>query len=335
MLSLYHTWACAWTGPSHTPKRKPELPASLQKIVKQITTMGGGFMRVGRTARPVRGVQPRGHTGRVTKVIFYLGLTAMLLFCLAPPLWFLDVSVQPDSTGAGPPTLIPAEITLENFRILFTHHIVFASQIGNSIIVSTASMVLAPLFGCPAAYAIARLRFRGRGVLLTALLAVFLLPPIALLGPLYTLFLQLHWIDTYQAIILPDLASTLPLTIWVLVASFRQLPLDVEEAAKVDGAGIVRTLFSVVLPLAAPGVGTAAIIAFINAWSDFIFPVAFTTTTTVRTITITLADLSAGVSVPWGVLTASALTVTIPLIVVAILVQRHIVAGLTGGAVKG
>jgi multiple sugar transport system permease protein len=274
----------------------------------------------------------------ITRVLFYIGVLAIVLFCVAPLLWVFDMAVKPVSElNAAPPTLLPSQITFDSFRSAFVDHPTFGSNIKNSVIIATASTLFALLFGCSAAYAIARLRFWGRSAVLTGVLAVSTFPQIALLGSLYVFFFQRGWLNTYQALIIPNVVFTLPLTIWILVTFFRQLPRELEESAKIDGAGIVRTFFSVVLPLAAPGVFTAAILAFINAWNEYLFVLSFTTDDTVRTVTLGLANFAGGSSfaVPWGAIAAGAIVVTVPLIIVVLILQRQIVAGLTAGAVKG
>jgi len=273
-----------------------------------------------------------------TRVLFYIGIVAIVLWCVAPLLWVFDEALKPASDiSASPPTPLPSHLTLESFGNAFSDHPTFAGNIKNSIIVSTAATLLALVFGCSAAYSIARLRFRGRGIILGTILGVSTFPQIALLGAVYLFFFQLGWLNTYQALIIPNVAFTLPLTIWILTTFFRQLPRELEESAKIDGAGILRTFFSVVLPLAAPGIFTAAILAFFNAWNDYLFPLSLTTDDSVRTVTLGLANFAGAASyqVPWGEIAAGAIIVTIPLIVVTLILQRQIVAGLTAGAVKG
>ncbi len=290
------------------------------------------------TAATVATTRARRGNFRITRVLFYIGVIAMVLFCILPLLWVFDeaLKTQPD-VSAIPPTVLPSQISFQSFSGAFTDHPTFAGNIKNSVIISTIATALSLLFGASAAYAIARLRFWGRGSLLTAILGVSTFPQIALLGSLYVFFFQHGWINTYQAIIIPDVVFTLPLSIWILVTFFRQLPHELEESAKIDGAGIVRTFITVVLPLAAPGVFTTAILAFINAWNDYLFPLSFTTDESVRTITVGLANFAGGTSflVPWGEIAAGAIVVTVPLIIVVLILQRQIVAGLTAGAVKG
>jgi len=205
------------------------------------------------------------------------------------------------------------------------------------VIIAGSSTIISLIFGASAAYAIARLRFKGRATVLTTILGVNLFPAIALIGPLYIFFYNRGWIDTYQALIIPNVVFTLPLTIWILTTFFRELPKELEESARVDGAGIFTTFFLVILPLAAPGVFTTAILAFINAWNEFLFAISFTTNDNVRPVTVGLTNFAGGASfvVPWGEIAAGAIIVTVPLIVLVLILQRRIVAGLTAGAVKG
>jgi multiple sugar transport system permease protein len=275
---------------------------------------------------------------RLTRALFYVGVVLLVLFCIAPLLWVVDESLKPASDlTAVPPTVFPTHFTAFSYPQAFTDHPGFAGNIKNSVIIAGCSTLLALLFGCSAGYAIARLRFRFRATILSTILAVTMFPAVAILGPLYVFFYQTHWIDTYQGLIIPNVVFTLPLTIWILTTFFRELPRELEESAKVDGAGIVRTFFTIVLPLAAPGVFTAAILAFINAWNEFLFAVSFTTNDTVRPVTVGLVNFFGGASyvIPWGEIAAGAIIVTVPLIVVVLILQRRIIAGLTAGAVKG
>ncbi len=272
------------------------------------------------------------------RLLLYVAVVLIVLFCIAPLLWVFDEAFKSDQAiVSSPPTVLPSGISFSSFQHAFTDHPAFANNIKNSVIIAGASTIIALLFGCSAGYAIARLRFKGRSAALGTVLLITLFPPIAIVGPLYVTFYSWHWIDTYQALIIPNVVFTLPLTIWILTTFFRDLPKELEESAKIDGAGIVRTFFSVVLPLAAPGVFTAAILAFINAWNEFLFGVSFTTNESVQPVTVGLVNFSGGASFqqPWGAIAAGAITVTVPLIIVVLILQRRIVAGLTAGAVKG
>ncbi len=277
-------------------------------------------------------------TLNIGRILLYVAVVLIVLFCVAPLLWVFDEALKNDQDIVSvPPTLLPGGLSFTSFSRAFTDHPTFIDNIKNSVIIAGSSTIVALLFGSSAGYAIARLRFKGRATALATVLAITLFPPIAIVGPLYVTFYQWHWIDTYQALIVPNVVFTLPLTIWILTTFFRDLPKELEESAKMDGAGILRTFFSVVLPLAAPGVFTAAILAFINAWNEFLFAVSFTTNDSVRPVTVGLTNFSGGASfqVPWGVIAAGSVVVTVPLIILVLILQRRIVAGLTAGAVKG
>lgn len=274
----------------------------------------------------------------IGRVLFYLAVVFIVLFCIAPLLYVLDESLKSTADlNAIPPTVFPTHATFDSYGHAFTDHPTFASNIKNSVIIAGCTTIVALIFGSFAAYAIARLRFRGQATVLSLILAVVMFPPVAILGPLYVFFYGRGWIDTYQALIIPNVVFTLPLTIWILTTFFRELPRELEESAKVDGAGIITTFFLVILPLAAPGVFTAAILAFINAWNEFLFAISFTTNDSVRPVTVGLTNFASGTSfiVPWGEIAAGAMIVTVPLIVLVLILQRRIVAGLTAGAVKG
>lgn len=284
----------------------------------------------------VTGRSRRSH--QITRALFYLAVAVIVLFCVAPLLYVFDESLkQTKDLQASPPTLFPSSLSFDSYSRAFSDHPTFSSNIKNSVIIAGSSTIISLIFGASAAYAIARLRFKGRATVLTTILGVNLFPAIALIGPLYIFFYNRGWIDTYQALIIPNVVFTLPLTIWILTTFFRELPKELEESARVDGAGIFTTFFLVILPLAAPGVFTTAILAFINAWNEFLFAISFTTNDNVRPVTVGLTNFAGGASfvVPWGEIAAGAIIVTVPLIILVLILQRRIVAGLTAGAVKG
>jgi multiple sugar transport system permease protein len=287
---------------------------------------------------PTTSADRRHRNAVIKRILFYVLVVAIVLFCLLPLLWVFDESVKPSSDlTAAPPTLFPTALTFHSYPQAFKDHPAFAGNIKNSVIIAGSATIIALIFGCSAAYAIARLKFPGRAAVLSIVLAISLFPQIALIGPLYVFFYNRGWIDTYQALIIPNVVFTLPLTIWILTTFFRELPRELEESAKVDGSGLIGTFFRLVLPLSAPGVFTAAILAFISAWNEFLFAVSFTTNDSVRPVTVALTSFSGGTSfyVPWGEIAAGAVVVTVPLIILVLILQRRIVAGLTAGAVKG
>jgi multiple sugar transport system permease protein len=188
-----------------------------------------------------------------------------------------------------------------------------------------------------AAYAIVRLEFPGKAILLSGALAIAMFPPISVVGPLFNMWRDLHLFDTWPGLIIPYMTFTLPLAIWTLSAFFREIPWDLDKAARVDGATPFQAFRKVIAPLAAPGVFTAAILVFIFAWNDFIFAITLTSTDSARTVPAALAFFTSASQFeePTGRIAAAAIVVTIPIIIMVLVFQRRIVAGLTAGAVKG
>jgi ABC-type glycerol-3-phosphate transport system permease component len=185
------------------------------------------------------------------------------------------------------------------------------------------------------AYAIARLPLRGKSALLALLLAVSMFPQISVVAPLYLLLRELRLIDTYPGLVLPYVTFTTPLAVWLLTGFFRQLPKDVEEAAMMDGANRLRALRDVVLPLAAPGIASTAILTFLFAWNEFLFALSFTTSPARHTVPVAIALFRGRYQVPWGEVLAAAVVATLPVALVVLALQRRVVAGLTAGATKG
>jgi multiple sugar transport system permease protein len=198
-------------------------------------------------------------------------------------------------------------------------------------------MASALVVGSLAGYALARLRFKGKRVILTMVLGVSMFPGIAIVAPLYLWFSNLRIINTYAALVLPYVTFSLPLCIWTLTAFFQELPLDLEDAGKVDGATPLQTFLRIIVPLAAPGIFTCAILVFIYAWNEFLFARTFMNRETSYTITVAL-QMFQGMGeeqIPWGQISAASVIVTLPLVLVVLLFQKRIVSGLTSGAIKG
>jgi multiple sugar transport system permease protein len=188
-----------------------------------------------------------------------------------------------------------------------------------------------------AAYAIVRLRFAGKKLVLAGVLAISMFPPVSIIGPLFNLWRGIGLYDTWAGLIIPYMTFTLPLAIWTLSAFFREIPWDLDKAARVDGATPFQAFFHVIAPLAAPGVFTAAILVFIFAWNDFLFATSLTSTNDARTVPAAIAFFtgSSQFEQPTGSIAAASVVVTVPIVVIVLLFQRRIVAGLTAGAVKG
>jgi ABC-type glycerol-3-phosphate transport system permease component len=264
----------------------------------------------------------------------WLGIAALLVVFALPLYWTLASSFVPEARLFARPSLLPAELTLAHYRALFGER-AFLAPIRNSLIVAGTTTALCVTLGSLCAYAVARLHFRGKRAILALVLAVAMFPQISIVSPLYLLLREVGLIDTYPGLILPYLTFAMPLTVWLLVGLFRQLPTDLEEAAFVDGASRLRTLREVVLPLALPGVATAAILTFLYAWNEFLFAFSFTVSPDRQTVPVAIALLRGRYQVPWGEILAGVVVATAPVALLVLLFQRRIVRGLTGGAVKG
>jgi len=268
-----------------------------------------------------------------------VAIAVVLIFALIPVLWLISLSLKPPSAVTDQ-RFIPSEISFDNYKSLFEGGISdspFIKPLINSIAIALITTVIAITLASFAAYAIARLEFPGKRVILAGALAIAMFPPISTVGPLFDMWRALGLYDTYPGLIIPYLTFSLPLAIYVLVAFFREIPWDLEEAAQVDGATPFQAFRKVIVPLAAPGVFTAAILVFIFAWNDFVFAISLTSSDASRTVPAALAFFTGESSFtqPTGSIAAAAVVVTVPIIVFVLFFQRRIVSGLTAGAVKG
>jgi ABC-type glycerol-3-phosphate transport system permease component len=261
-------------------------------------------------------------------------MTVLVAALVFPLYWAVVSSFTPDERLFGEPDLIPRAFVLTHYRVLFEER-AFWVPVRNSLIVAGATALVSVTLGALCAYAIARLRFRGRAVLLASVLAVSMFPQIAIVSPLYMVLRAAGLLNSYPGLVLPYLSFAMPLTVWLLVGYFRQLPAELEEAALVDGAGRLRTLREVVLPMAWPGLATTAILTFLYSWNEFLFALSFTLGPERYTVPVAIALFRGQYQVPWGQILAGAIVATVPVAAVVVVAQRRIVAGLTSGAVKG
>src|SRR3954447_21292666 len=261
--------------------------------------------------------------------------TAVIIFALFPVFWIAMLSLKSGATVADG-RLIPQDWSTDNYSQIFKQSI-FTDALRNSIGIAIISTLIAVVIASMAAYAISRLEFPGKGIILGAALAIPMSPPISIVGPLYNMWRNLGLFDTWQGLIIPYLTFTLPLAIYTLSAFFREIPWELEQAAQVDGATPFQAFQKVIVPLAAPGVFTTAILVFIFAWNDFIFANTLTSSNSARTVPAALAAFpgESQFTQPIGSIAAAAMVVTIPIIIMVLFFQRRIVAGLTAGAVKG
>lgn len=266
-----------------------------------------------------------------------LGVLFILVWGLAPFYWMLVTALR-DKKHTFDTTPWPTHVTLENFRdaLATDKGNDFLGAIGNSLIISLVTTLLAVVVGVFTGYALARLEFRGKGIVTGIILAASMFPGIALVTPLFQLFGDLGWIGTYRAMIIPNISFALPLTVYTLISFLRQLPWELEEAARVDGATRGQAFRKVLLPLAAPGIFTTAIIAFIATWNEFMLARQLSTNAT-EPVTVAIARFSgpSAFEYPYAAIMAAGSLVTVPLILMVLVFQRRIVSGLTAGGVKG
>jgi multiple sugar transport system permease protein len=272
-------------------------------------------------------------------LLWSIGIVLVLAFALVPVLWLISLSLKPPEAITDR-SFIPSDVSFENYKSLFEGGVddsPFIKPLINSIGIALITTVIAITLAAFTAYAIARLEFPGKRLILAGALAIAMFPPISTVGPLFDMWRAIGLYDTWLGLIVPYLTFSLPLAIYVLVAFFREIPWDLEQAAQVDGATPFQAFTKVIVPLAAPGVFTAAILVFIFCWNDFLFAISLTSSDASRTVPAALAFFTGESSFtqPTGSIAAAAVVVTIPIIVFVLFFQRRIVAGLTAGAVKG
>jgi len=265
----------------------------------------------------------------------WLVVTVLLIAGMLFPLyWAVLSSFTPESRLFSAAALVPQRLVLEHYRALFYERD-FWTPIRNSVVVAGTTTALSVTLGAACAYAIARLRFRGKSVLLAFVLAVSMFPQIAIVSPLYIVLRAAGLLNSYPGLVLPYLTFAMPLAIWLLVGFFRGLPVDLEEAALMDGAGRLRTLRDIVLPLSWPGLATTAILTFLYSWNEFLFALSFTLGPERYTVPVAITLFRGQYQVPWGQILAAAVVATVPVAAIVLVAQRRIIAGLTSGAVKG
>ncbi|HVL58188.1 MAG TPA: carbohydrate ABC transporter permease [Burkholderiaceae bacterium] len=258
-----------------------------------------------------------------------------VVYALLPVVWIVSLSVKP-AADLGDRRLLPRRVTFEHYRAIFDDA-QFPAALVNSIGIASIATLLAVTLAAMAAYAIVRLDFRGKSLVLGAALTIAMFPGIAIIGPLFEIWRRVGLFDTWAGLVIPYLTFALPLAIWMLTAYFRELPWELERAARIDGATRLQAFVHVIVPLAAPGVFTAAILVFIFAWNDFLFAMALTSTDRARTVPAAIAFFTGAsrFELPTGSIAAASVVVTVPLLAIVLAFQRRIIAGLTAGAVKG
>ncbi|HEY2601665.1 MAG TPA: carbohydrate ABC transporter permease [Thermoleophilaceae bacterium] len=272
---------------------------------------------------------------RRNQVLLWVGVVATLLFCLFPFYWMINTSLK-TGTELSTGHLFPHHPSLDNYSSIFKNSD-FTTALGTSAIDAGAATIISLVVGSFTAYALARLRFPRKFLILAIVLSISTFPPIAIAAPLFKLWTDIGLYNTYLGLILPFLTFVLPLTIYILTSFFRDIPKDLEEAALVDGATHFQAFRKIVLPLAAPGLVTAGLLAFIFAWNEFLLSITLTSSASRRPVSAAIAFFTGSqqFQIPLGTIAAATVTITVPLIALVIIFQKRIVAGLTAGAVKG
>lgn len=272
---------------------------------------------------------------RLKKAGILLGVAAIVVYCLAPFYWMIVSSFRRTS-DIFDNSLLPTPWSTESYTGAFDPSNHFARALVNSVIVAGTTTVLVLVIGTFAAYALARLDFRGKNFALAIIIATSMFPGIAMVVPLFKVFTDIGWINTYQALIVPSMSFSLPLSVWLLTAFFRQMPQELEQAAMVDGCTQGQAFRLIIIPLAAPGVFTTAIIVFVAAWNEFIIALSMTNKPDIRTATVAVSLFTGatGRDTPFGSIMAAGVVLTVPLLILVLVFQRRIVAGLTAGGVK-
>jgi multiple sugar transport system permease protein len=287
--------------------------------------------RAGAHAAEERGPQRRW----VRPLLLWLAVVVIVIFCLFPFYWLINVSLKtgPELSQAD---LLPPSPTLDNYRSIF-ENADFTKALRNSVGITFITTFLALLFGSFAAYALARLRFPRKFLILAVILSITTFPPIAVAAPIFKLWTELGLYDTWTGLIIPNLTFALPLCIYILASFFREIPKELEEAALVDGATHFQAFRKVVLPLAAPGLVTAGLLTAFFVWNEFLLAITLTSSPSARPVPAAIAFFTGSqqFEVPLGTISAASVVITIPLVALVIIFQKRIVAGLTAGAVKG
>jgi multiple sugar transport system permease protein len=288
-----------------------------------------------RVASRARARRRAGPGAPSTNPLIYVAIVLIIVFCLFPFYWLINTSLK---TGAdlSSNALLPPHPTLKNYQSIFENGD-FTKALRNSAIVSFFTTLLALVFGSFCAYALARLKFPGKFLLLAVVLSVTTFPEIAVAAPIFKLWTDIGFYNTLYGLVIPSLTFALPLATYILTSFFKEIPKDLEEAALVDGATRFQAFYKVVIPLAAPGLATAGILTFIFAWNEFLLAITLTSSSAARTVPAAIAFFTGSTQfeLPLGTISAASVVITIPLIVLVIVFQKRIVAGLTAGAVKG
>lgn len=269
--------------------------------------------------------------------VLWAGLALLTAYAVGPFVWVLLGSFKTrQELYATPLQYLPGSLTFANYVDAWTSNLTpFSRFFANSLWVSSVTMVATIVISVLAGYALARFRFGGRDTMLLVFLATQMFPAVLLIAPLLSQWYALGLIDTYQALIYSNFSFTVPFTVWMLVGYFGSIPRELEESAMIDGCGRFGALVRVILPLAAPGIAATAIFAFVSSWSELLFAITFTSATEMRTLSAGLLYMVGQYEIQWGQLSAGVMLSTVPVAVLFTFLQRHLIRGLTAGALKG
>ncbi len=264
-----------------------------------------------------------------------ISTTLVILFVLLPIYWMVSTSFKTTAgVGATPPQLFPNPVTTDNYHTAFSQY-TFGRYIINSVVIAVVATVIVLALGTLAGYALGRLPMRGKFPILVALLMISVFPAIAVVAPLYLLLRDLHWLNSYQALILPYAAFNLPFAIWILRNYMLGIPKEMEETGRIDGAGPLRTVWSIVLPQALPGLFTAGVFTFTACWTEFLMALTFNSSNNFRTIPVGIALFGSQFTIPYGTIFAASVVAVVPIAILVLVFRKSVVSGLTSGAVKG
>jgi multiple sugar transport system permease protein len=268
-------------------------------------------------------------------LLAYAGVAAVLAYCLAPFAWMLVSSLR-RTQDLFDTSLLPSPVSFASYRAVLDPAQGFGRALLNSLVVAGITTGLALLLATCTAYAMARLEFRFKRLILTLIIATSMFPVVSIVVPLLKLFTDIGWVNTYQSVIVPSLSFALPLAVWNLTTFFRQIPQEMEHAAMVDGCTRGQAFRKIIVPLAAPGIFTTAIITFIAAWNEFLIALSMTNKPEMQTAPVAMSKFTGATTyeTPFGSQMAAGVLVTVPLVVLVLFFQRRIVAGLTAGAAK-
>ncbi len=260
--------------------------------------------------------------------------TTLTVLFVTLPILFMLVSSFKGTAGIGSAAIYPKDPSLINYNTAFSQY-TFARYILNSVIVSVTSTALVLALATPAGYALGRLPMRGKMPLLVALLMISVFPAIAVIAPMFLLMRQIGWTNSYQALVVPYTAFNLPFSIWIIRNYMMGIPKEMEETARIDGASPIRTLVSIILPPARPGLFTAGIFTFTACWTEFLMSLSFNSDNNFRTIPVGIALFGGQYQIPYGTIFAASCVAAIPIAILVFIFRRSVVSGLTAGAVKG